>query len=485
MDDYALHAQSVSFSALENQHGANPKSGDYWGEHYYKPYLESVFRTSSSTDFQFARIADLLASNPLQSARILCIGAGECLEEIAICKRLVSAGYNNVRFECVDIAEGAIARARENAERHGLSRNFVFNIGKNELILNGYAEVVIANQCLHHFTDLETLFDKISEIIGISGIFLTNDTIGRNGHMLWPEALAVVDKIWAILPDKYKHNRCLNRFEKIYGNWDNSRENNEGIRAQDILPELINRFKFEYFFAGGNIGFALFGRHFGDNFDPADPVDRDYIDMIGRLDFDLINIGYLKPCLMVACLSNRPDVATLHYSHWTPDFCVRKESPFDSLLHKAAFNLGDTLHFVERAPAAQCLVEGWSSPEETGVWSNAPRSLVDIPLIETLQPGPIRLEVSGLQYMPRGTPLGRVRVRIQGRPAGEVVFGSHIDGALTMSTLVTKLETATSLIRVEFQYDWCVSPSAMGQGTELRRLALRLVFMRLSIVASS
>jgi 2-polyprenyl-3-methyl-5-hydroxy-6-metoxy-1,4-benzoquinol methylase len=351
LDDYALAAQAITFSALENQHDKTAAE-DYWGKHYFSPYMREALGTDSNQDFQYDRIAETMSKDGAGRRRILSIGAGECVEEIAVCQRLVQNGFRNFRFECVDIASGAIERARAGAKLHGLEDYFQFEVGPNDAVLHGNAHTVIANQCLHHFTDLEDLFDRIKEIIGDNGIFVTNDMIGRNGHMLWPEALAVMDKIWQILPSEHKFNHVLGRHEDKYSNWDNSKENNEGIRAQDILPELIKRFDFDYFFAGGNLGIALFGRHFGANFDPA--KDGHLIDMVGRIDNDLLNIGYLKPCLMTACMSNKAG-PTRCYKHWTPEFCVRTESPFDHVLGGAKFSIGEPIEFSERKPGAECL----------------------------------------------------------------------------------------------------------------------------------
>ena len=53
----------------------------------------------------------------------------------------------------------------------------------------GQYQIVMANQALHHFVELEMLFDKVFQVLAVDGFFLTDDMIGRNGHMRWPEAL--------------------------------------------------------------------------------------------------------------------------------------------------------------------------------------------------------------------------------------------------------------------------------------------------------
>ena len=43
-------------------------------------------------------------------------------------------------------------------------------------------DAVIANQSLHHVTNLEGLFDAIRHSLHPTGVFVTSDMIGRNGH---------------------------------------------------------------------------------------------------------------------------------------------------------------------------------------------------------------------------------------------------------------------------------------------------------------
>src|SRR2546421_428065 len=83
--------------------------------------------------------------------------------------------------------------------------------------------------------ELEVLFDKIYQTLHPDGYFVTDDMIGRNGHMRWPEALTVFNALWKELPEKYKYNHQLKRLEIEFDNWDCSKEAFEGIRSQDIL----------------------------------------------------------------------------------------------------------------------------------------------------------------------------------------------------------------------------------------------------------
>ncbi len=419
-------------------------------------------------DMFVLKLTEQFLAKPGRRLQFVSIGAGECAEEIGVARRLVAAGHDNFSFECIDIATGALERAKAAAIAHGVGANFDYLPGDYAQSRHAKVDAVMANQCLHHLTDLESVFDKIKQTIGRDGIFLTNDMIGRNGHMLWPEALAIVDRLWERLPEKYRYNNCLEQLETRYSNWDNSREENEGIRAQDILPELVKRFHFDFFFAISNITNSLLGRHYGDNFDPNVAEDLELIEQISRLDFDLIDVGFLTPVLMFACMSNG-DGPTQCFRHWTPEFCLRKGNAIESL-DGAAFAVGETLSFSQRLATGDCLVEGWSSPEVGGVWSNAPESEVRIPIRGGLAPGRYSLLLTGFQFAIAGVDPGQFslsvneqtrRMRLSDGQVGLIDFESKGQAELV----------------ARFKYDRCFTPSALGPSSDSRALALRLISM--------
>ena len=61
---------------------------------------------------------------------------------------------------------------------------------------DGSYDAVIANQSLHHVSNLEGLFAAIKDALSPQGRFITSDMIGRNGHMRWPEALDIIHDFW-------------------------------------------------------------------------------------------------------------------------------------------------------------------------------------------------------------------------------------------------------------------------------------------------
>ncbi len=111
--------------------------------------------------------------------------------------------------------------------------------------------------------------------------------------------------------------------ETDYPDWDCSVEGFEGIRSQDILPLLLDRFHFEFFYAFANVIDPFIDRGFGPNFDPEAEWDRAFIDRAHACDESGISSGALKPTHMLAVLTAGGNGTLICRDKLTPDFCVR------------------------------------------------------------------------------------------------------------------------------------------------------------------
>lgn len=312
-----------TFSAIENVHEL-PKIAHYWSEKYVVPLIEPLGFKNCIECFR-AYIGRMCNENAPSTTYILSVGAGDTATEINIAEWLRENGIANYRFECLDLNADVLRRGRESAESKGLADHFSFSpFDVNSWKPSRSYDIVLAIQSLHHFIELELLFDKIRSALTAKGYFMSDDMIGRNGHMRWPEALEFVQAFWKELPDKYKYNHRLKRFEEKYQNWDCSTEGFEGIRAQDVLPLLLKRFNFEFFFAFGNVVDIFVDRCFGPNFDPTEEHDRAFIDRVQALDMSEIENGRVKPTHMIAVMTKMPVAQTKMYKHLSPEFCIRR-----------------------------------------------------------------------------------------------------------------------------------------------------------------
>jgi SAM-dependent methyltransferase len=300
-----------------------PRIFHYWTRNHVSPKLDAI------GSGHFARlfvdpIVERCSQDPDKTVGVISIGAGNCDQESRLAATLVGENVENFRIDCLDINGEMLDRGRRMAEELGVGGKLGFiQADINDWDPETGYSVCLGLQSLHHFVELETLFEKVREALSTHGVFLVNDMIGRNGHMRWPEALVYVEHIWHRMPDRYKYNHTTEQSEGEFVNRDCSTSGFEGIRAQDILPLLIEYFHFEVFLAFGNIIDPFVDRVFGPNFDADSDQDRQFIDRVSALDDRLIDEGIVKPTHLIASLRTERVGAVRQYRHWSPEFCVR------------------------------------------------------------------------------------------------------------------------------------------------------------------
>jgi SAM-dependent methyltransferase len=298
----------------------------YWSDKYLRPKCETLGFVSPD-DFYVRYIKQAARSAGPRACRVLSLGAGNCDTEVRLAAQLREQSTSNFHFDCFDINGEMLARGRQLAAEQNLSAAFSFI----ETDLNRWSpaepyDIIIANQSLHHFVELELLFAKTHAALRENGFFLTNDMIGRNGHQRWPEALELVHALWSVLDPKHKWNHQLARYEEVYENWDCSTDGFEGIRSQDILPLLLQTFGFDSFLGFCNLINIFIDRGFGHNFDIEEPKDRYFIDFVAQLDEHFLLSGKIKPTQMIAAMTKDRATTPAVYKHLTPQFCLRDPS---------------------------------------------------------------------------------------------------------------------------------------------------------------
>ena len=300
-----------------------PKIFHYWSHTYVRPMLEE-YGASNPEQF-FAKYLRISADRCKDSAPIfLSVGAGNCDTEVRIARLMKDAGLSRFVIECLDMNSHTLQRGKELAEREGLIEHFAFLQGdfNTWTSTRNYAGVM-ANQSLHHVLNLEGLFDEVKRVLNPMGYFVISDMIGRNGHQRWPEALTEVHRFWHELPANYRYNVQLGRREEMYENWDCSTSGFEGIRAQDILPLLMERFKFRIFLGFGNVVDIFVDRGFGHNFNADMEWDMSFIDRIHAFDEESLKAGTLTPTHLIAVMTSQNDESAEYSRGLDPAKCVR------------------------------------------------------------------------------------------------------------------------------------------------------------------
>jgi SAM-dependent methyltransferase len=317
-----LQTELANYSAIEQVHDL-PAICGYWASKHLVPILAPLGFRNSIELFQ-RYIVRVCRERQSEVCVILSLGAGNCASEIDIARWLLDNNIQNFRFECLDLNREVLDRAEQAAIAKAVADRFTFDVfDVNTWRPQRHFDIILAIQCLHHFVELELLFDKIYETLHPNGFFVTDDMIGRNGHRRWPEALKFVRQFWEELPKSYRYNHQTRTLETRFENWDCSIDSFEGIRAQDILPLLVKRFYFDVFVGFANIIDIFVDRAFGPNFDPDKEWDRDFIDRVHAVDVRELESGRVKPTHMYAALTKNPVDRPKFHKHLTPEFCVR------------------------------------------------------------------------------------------------------------------------------------------------------------------
>lgn len=308
---------------VENIH-ALPAIAHYWGNRFLLP-IWSKFGFQSTQQF-FVKYATSVCNRKLnKTCRFVSLGAGNGEVEVALAVDLRDAGYDNFTLEVLDESPDAIRHGKSLAVLQNVADNLFFTQGTlSDAVMDQPYDLILAYHKLHRHLALEEVFQTVHDTLEEDGYFLVHDMIGRNGLMRWPEVMEVINGLWHDLSDRYKYNHQLKRLELEYENWDCSAESLDGIRSQDILPLLVEMFNFDMIVPWGGILDIFIDRNFGHNFDPNEPWDCAFINMVHALNVEKTVDGTIKPTQMIAAMTKQPVPHPHYYLGMTPEFCLRK-----------------------------------------------------------------------------------------------------------------------------------------------------------------
>jgi len=241
------------------------------------------------------------------NARLVSLGAGNGETELPMARRLADRGLKNLELVLLELNESMLRRALATAAELGIAdRVRVQATDLNVWTATEPADIYLAVQSLHHVVELEHLYDEVVRTLEPDGVLLVNDMIGRNGHVRWPEAAAIVRGIWELMPARYRRSSYSGQIDHEFPDWDCSGEGFEGVRSQDVLPLLLERFHPELYVTFANVIDPFVDRVYGHNFDMSSAEDVTFIDTVGRLDDALLDLGVVTPTHLVASFRKRP-----------------------------------------------------------------------------------------------------------------------------------------------------------------------------------
>ena len=277
-----------------------------WAQRYCLPLIHDV-GFAGLPEFFDHHVAEQCRRLAPAPARMVSLGAGSAETEFGIAERLRDQGIENLQLVLLELNQQLLDRALTDATRRGLGDRVVgIQTDLNTWCTTEVTDIYFANHSLHHLVALEHLFGEIRTSLDKDGVLLINDMIGRNGHVRWPEAVDLVKRIWSVMPARYRWNNFEHREDEIYPDLDCSEFAFEGIRAQDILPLLLERFHPDVYITFLNVADPFIDRIYGPNFDVGNPEDLAFIDALGFLDDAAIDLQLVTPTHLVASFRNKP-----------------------------------------------------------------------------------------------------------------------------------------------------------------------------------
>jgi SAM-dependent methyltransferase len=295
----------------------------YWSNKYLRPELEA-FGYKHPEHFFETEFAKIVEASPGRISRFASLGSGNGDAEVRIAQGLLARGLTEFCIDCLELTPEMNVRTTELALQSGVAAQIrAVAVDLNDWNPEFPYAAIMANQSLHHMVELERIFDTVRRAMASDGRFLVSDMIGRNGHQRWPEALKIVREFWSELPGHYRHNLQLNRTETNFLDWDCSSEGFEGIRSQDILALLHQRFHFEVFLPFANVIDPFIDRSFGHHFDAEAEWDRNFIDRVHARDEQELRAGNIKPTHLIAVLTKEPTPIRRWRAGFSPETSIR------------------------------------------------------------------------------------------------------------------------------------------------------------------
>jgi hypothetical protein len=209
--------------------------------------------------------------------------------------------------------------------------------------------------------------------------------IGRNGHRRWPEVMSIVRRIWPQLPPDKQFDHTFQRSMRHFQDWDCSVVGFEGIRSQDVLRTIAERFDVARFVAWGGLSDVFLSYRTGPSFSSAVEADRQFLGQIQRLETQLLKERRTTPTEMAAEFRSRRSTRSrdpvVMQKLWRAvrqpgevlvtldDIAFTSPYPAQPLAILPILSIEVDHTFQAGARATQALVEGFDEPDTEGVWA--------------------------------------------------------------------------------------------------------------------
>lgn len=172
--------------------------------------------------------------------RILSLGCGGGNLERA----LIDVGAARA-VDGLDVSPESIRLAEEMAAEAGMADRLhyaVEDIDRVELAPAAY-DVVIAKMALHHFTNLEHIFEQVARALKPEGLLLVNEFVGPSRFQWTDLQLELMNRMFAALPVANRRAAPFDRILRPELEDMKTLDPSESVRSAELVPLLEERFE--------------------------------------------------------------------------------------------------------------------------------------------------------------------------------------------------------------------------------------------------
>ena len=256
-------------------------------------------RIESVTGYFAASLDRLFDAKPGDTLLILSLGGHSPDFELEIAKSLRGRGREDFRIHCPQRDSEASANLERLAARCGIDQELVpFAASQLDLIADISFHAIIGDGAISESDHPEKLIEVLRLAVDEEVLVVVAEETGAQEVSA---AREMGDRIWQLMPERYKLNHSTNTTEDHY--WRDSSVAPDSTDDLRLLDLLRGKFHLSEFTAFGHLIDRFVGREIGPNFDPNDERDLRFIEQIATLDEAKLESGALQPRHMVAELS--------------------------------------------------------------------------------------------------------------------------------------------------------------------------------------
>lgn len=281
---------------VENTHQNTPDSVEYRGwldwEFIDEEYVRPQISGSRTIDYFGHFLLTHVPSRPVGRALSMGCGGGNL-------ERAMIAWNAAEQIDAFDFSPESIRVAIELAREQNLSERLHYEVkDANQIQLPPATyDFVIAKMSLHHFENLEGIYEQVRQTLKPGGVFMFNEFVGPTRFQWTDLQLELMKELITALPQQKRwsavNKAMLIQMERATIEQMMSMDPTEAVRSAEIMPLLENYFEIiEYRPYGGTLVNNLLTHTMG-NFDLKNEDQVALLHMIFLFERTLIRFGLL------------------------------------------------------------------------------------------------------------------------------------------------------------------------------------------------